>query len=209
MAAVLATIHALDPAALGLTWLRAPAPGKAAAAAMLDRLTEDLRAIDEPHPALELALRWLRTHVPAPTPATVVHGDFRVGNLLIGPEGLRSVLDWENVHLGDPHADLAWLCVRAWRFGQDHLPVGGIGEREPFLRAYEARSGRTVDRAAHFYWEVLGNVQWALGALGQARRHLSGVAPSIELAALGRVCAEMEMEALDLLADHEEGSDAR
>jgi aminoglycoside phosphotransferase (APT) family kinase protein len=208
MAAVLAAIHRLDPAALGLGPHRAPAPGQSAAAWLLDRLTADLRASDEPHPALELALRWLHARVPAPAPVVVVHGDFRVGNVLVGPEGLRAVLDWENVYLGDPHADLAWVCVRAWRHGQDRLPVGGVGEREPFLRAYAAHGGRPVDPARLFYWEVLGNVQWAIGALGQARRHLSGAAPSIELAALGRVCAEMELEALDLIAGHEEGRHA-
>jgi aminoglycoside phosphotransferase (APT) family kinase protein len=138
----------------------------------------------------------------------VVHGDFRVGNLLVGPDGLRAVLDWENVYLGDPHADLAWLCLRAWRFGQDHLPVGGLGAREPFLQAYAAHGGQAIDRAALAYWEVLGNVQWAIGSLGQARRHLSGAAPSIELAALGRVCAEMELEALDLMLAHEAGRHA-
>ncbi|HET8628548.1 MAG TPA: hypothetical protein VFL91_14095, partial [Thermomicrobiales bacterium] len=56
-----------------------------------------------------------------------------------------------------------------------------------------------VDRERAFYWEVMGNFQWALGALGQARRHLSGQEPSIELAALGRIAAEMELELLDLI----------
>jgi aminoglycoside phosphotransferase (APT) family kinase protein len=199
MGALLAALHALDPAAHGLTWLRAPAPGRSAEVAALDRLEAELRAIDEPHPALELGLRWLRAHAPPPAPLVVVHGDFRVGNLAVGPEGLRRLLDWENVHLSDPHADLAWACLRAWRFGVDHLPVGGVGRRAAFYDAYERAGGRPVDRQRAFYWEALGNFQWAIGALGQARRHLSGQAPSIELAALGRVCAEMELELLDLI----------
>ena len=203
--AALAAIHAVDPVAHGLGFLRAPAPGQSAAAATLDRLEADLRAIDEPHPALELGLHWLREterRAPAPEPPVLVHGDYRVGNFVVGPEGLRYVLDWENAHLGDPHADLAWTCVRAWRFGMDHLPVGGVGEREPFYAAYERARGRPVDPERVFYWEVLGNLQWALGALGQARRHLSGLEPSIELASLGRICAEMELELLNLIAQH-------
>ncbi len=201
MGELLAAIHALDPAAHGLDFLRAPAPGQSAADATLDRLEADLRAVDEPHPALELGLRWLRQHAPAPEPPVVIHGDFRVGNFMVGPEGLRGVLDWENAHLGDPHADLAWCCVRAWRFGQDDLPVGGVGPRAPFYAAYERASGRRVDPARVFYWEVMGNMQWALGALGQARRHLSGQERSIELASLGRIAAEMELELLDLIGD--------
>ncbi|HEX5503928.1 MAG TPA: phosphotransferase family protein [Thermomicrobiales bacterium] len=199
MAEALAAIHRVDAAAHGLAFLRAPRPGQPAAEVTLERMEADLRALDEPHPALELGLRWLRAHMPPAAPPVLVHGDFRVGNLVVGPEGLRAVLDWENAHLGDPHADLAWACVRAWRFGVDHLPVGGVGAREPFYASYERAGGRAVDRERAFYWEVMGNFQWALGALGQARRHLSGQEPSVELAALGRIAAEMELELLDLI----------
>jgi aminoglycoside phosphotransferase (APT) family kinase protein len=199
MAAELAKIHAVDPAAAGLAFLRAPAPGQSAAALTLDRLEADLRAVDEPHPALELGLRWLRQHDPGPGPLVPIHGDFRVGNLIVGPAGLRAVLDWENAHLSDPHADLAWVCVRAWRFGKDDLTAGGITDRETFFRAYERAINRPVDRDRAFYWEVMGNLQWATGALGQARRHLSGLEPSIELASLGRIAAEMELELLNLI----------
>jgi aminoglycoside phosphotransferase (APT) family kinase protein len=193
-----------------LDFLRAPGPGQTAAAAALARMDADLRAIDEPHPALELTLRWLQRHDPGPGDLVLLHGDFRVGNFMVGPEGLRGVLDWENVHIGDPHADLAWISVRAWRFGMDGLPVGGVGERAPFYEAYTRASGRSVSPRRLRYWEVLGNVRWALGALGQARRHLDGLERSIELASLGRIAAEMELEALDLIAaaDAEEARDA-
>lgn len=205
IAEALAAIHGVDPAAPHLESLRRPAPGQSPAAAALEQMEADLRAIDEPHPAVEMSLRWLRAHDPGPTDLVVVHGDFRVGNFIVGPEGLRSVLDWENVRLGDPHTDLAWICVRAWRFGRDDLPVGGIAERTPFYAAYTRASGRPVSPRRAFYWEVLGNVRWALGALGQARRHLSGLEPSIELASLGRIAAEMELEALNLIAAAENG----
>jgi aminoglycoside phosphotransferase (APT) family kinase protein len=200
----LAAIHSVDPLAHGLDFLRAPAPGQSASEARLNQLEADLQTIDEPHPALELGLRWLRIHAPATARLVLVHGDYRVGNFVVGSEGLRSILDWENVHRSDPHADLAWICLRSWRFGQDHLPVGGVSAREPFYAAYEAASGYPVDRWQAFYWEVLGNVQWALGALGQARRHLSGLAPSIELASLGRISAEMEWEVLKLIEQGEQ-----
>lgn len=197
----LAAIHRVDPGARGLAFLHAPAPGQSAEEAAIARLEADLDAVDEPHPALELGLRWLRAHLPPPADQVLVHGDFRIGNFMIGPDGLRAVLDWENAHLSDPHADLAWCCVRAWRFGMDDRPFGGIAPRDPFYAAYERASGRQIDPGRAAYWEIAGNIQWALGALGQARRHLSGQAPSVELASLGRIAAEMELELLALIED--------
>jgi aminoglycoside phosphotransferase (APT) family kinase protein len=114
-------------------------------------------SFDEPHPAFELAFRWLDQHRPPPLPPTVLHGDFRLGNVIVGPEGLRAVLDWEIAHLGDPAEDLAWLCVRAWRFGAPGA-VGGIGEREELLAAYHAAGGVDIDLARLRWWEVLGSV---------------------------------------------------
>lgn len=195
----LAAIHRIDPRNPDLAFLRPPAEGQSVARAALERMEADLDAIDEPHPALELGLRWLRRNDPGPCDLVAVHGDFRVGNLIVGPEGLRAILDWENVHLGDPHEDLAWMGVRAWRFGQDRRTLGGIGERRPFYGAYARAGDRRVDTARVFYWELAGNIRWAIGALGQARRHLRGLEPSIELASLGRIAAEMELETLRLL----------
>lgn len=202
LARELARIHAIDAEAAGLTGrVLAPPPGVAPGTAELDRLTAELDATGEPHPAIELGLRWLRAREPAPPDALVlVHGDYRVGNFLVTERGLESVLDWEFAHLGDPAEDAGWMCVRAWRFGVDAKRLGGIGDRAPFLDAYERASGRALDPARVGWWEVFGNVKWAIGALGQAQRHLTGVQPSIELAAIGRICAEMEYEILHLIA---------
>lgn len=199
MAGQLARIHAVDPVAAGLEFLPAPARGASPAIAAVERLDRQLRDIGEPHPALELAIRWLRRYAPQRGRVVVVHGDFRIGNMLVGPEGLRAVLDWEFTHLGDPLEDIGWACVRAWRFGQDHLRFGGIGALEPFLEAYAAAGGERVMVEQVVYWEVLGNLGWAIGALAQARRHLHGQERSVELAVLGRLCAEMELELLDLI----------
>jgi aminoglycoside phosphotransferase (APT) family kinase protein len=199
MAEQLARIHAVDATTAGLDFLPASTPGASPALTIVEALDQQLREIDEPHPALELGLRWLRHHAPPCERLTVVHGDYRIGNILVGPAGLRAVLDWEFTHLGDPRQDIGWACVRAWRFGQDHLRFGGIGALEPFLAAYAAAGGRPVPAHEVFYWEVLGNLAWAIGALAQAQRHLSGQERSVELASLGRLCAEMELELLTLI----------
>ena len=198
---IAAAIHQIDCAKHGLGFLQAPAEGSPAAAE-LDRYEQIFHAIaPDPHPAFELALRWLRSRIPAATRRTFVHGDYRVGNVVFGPEGTRSILDWELAHVGDPMEDLAWLCVRAWRFGSDEKPVGGIGEREELFAAYERAGGGRVDPAHVHFWEVLGNLKWGIICIMQAKTHLDGFVRSVELASIGRRTAETEIELLNLIDD--------
>jgi aminoglycoside phosphotransferase (APT) family kinase protein len=193
IAAAAARIHAMPPAVLG----PATAADAAPAVAELVRYEGIYRQITpDPHPALELGLRWLAARAPARVRRTVVHGDFRLGNFIVGPEGLRAVLDWELAHVGDPMEDLGWLCVRAWRFGAEP-PVGGLCERERLFAAYERAGGAPVDPAVVRWWEVFGNLKWAVICIVQAQTFLGGV-KNVELASLGRRVAEVELELLDL-----------
>ena len=185
----LAAVHRIDPAAVP-------------ALEDVDQLARYRQVLDElgrPHPAFELAFRWLAEHRPVDSARTVVHGDFRNGNLLVGPEGLVAVLDWELAHVGDPLEDLAWVCVRAWRFGQEPM-VGGFGALDDLVGAYEERSGTTVDRDALHWWLVLGTLKWGIMCITQAEVHRSGAARSVELAAIGRRVCEQEHDVLNLVA---------
>jgi aminoglycoside phosphotransferase (APT) family kinase protein len=166
---------------------------------VLDQYTELLDSLGEPHPALELAMRWLRTRMPASERLTVVHGDYRNGNFIVGPEGIRAVLDWELVHVGDPWEDLAWVCTRSWRFGGDG-EAGGVGSRDDLYSAYERTSGIAVDAAAVHWWEVMSNVKWGVMTIVQAFTHLWGHVRSLELAAIGRRTVETEYDVLELIA---------
>jgi aminoglycoside phosphotransferase (APT) family kinase protein len=153
-----------------------------------DRLDE----IGEPHPAFELAFRWLDEHRPSPSPSvSVVHGDFRLGNVIVDTTGLQAVIDWELAHLGDPMEDLGWLCVPAWRFGS-RLPAAGVGTREQLFRAYGEEAGREVDPDVVRWWEVNGILRWGIICVTQAHVHTSGVVRSHELAAIGRRVCETE-----------------
>lgn len=167
---------------------------------VLEQLRRTLAQFEDASPALELGLRWLEEHRPEPTDDVVVHGDFRNGNLIVGPDGIRGVLDWEQVHRGDPMQDLGYLCVRAWRFGADQ-PVGGFGPYADLFRGYERVSGRSVDPEAVRWWQVYGTTWWGVGCMRQAWRHLSGVERSVELAAIGRRVWEQEYDVLLLLED--------
>lgn len=198
---ILAAVHRVSIDRHGLAKdLAGPLEGKSPAESELQRIEGTFRSIaPEPHPAFELAIRWLKGRPPASGEPTLVHGDYRLGNLIIGPEGVRSVLDWELAHVGDPLEDLAWVCVRSWRFGNDQLPVAGVGQREDLYRAYEAAGGREVDAAAVHWWEVFGNLRWGVFCIMQARAYLDGLSKSVELATIGRRTAETEWELLNLM----------
>ncbi|HET8527315.1 MAG TPA: phosphotransferase family protein [Gaiellaceae bacterium] len=167
--------------------------------ARLERMVEELDDVGEPRPAIELGLWWLREHRPPAREPVVVHGDYRIGNVVVGPDGLRGVLDWEFAHVDDPVRDVAFGLVRAWRFGVPEKRLGGIGDAEPYLERYNELTGFDVTAAELDYWELAGNVGWAIGCLTQMQRHLSGRDRSVELAVLGRLGAEVEYEICKLL----------
>ena len=182
---VLARIHQVNPDSVpGLPRLDA-----------LGQLTGLYEAFAEPRPALEIGLRWLAGHRPAPAADALVHGDFRTGNLMIGADGLHGVLDWELAHRGDPRQDLGWLCTKAWRFGSAS-PVGGFGARADLMAGYAAGGGTPPDEETQCWWELYGTVRWALLCRRQAERYLAEDEPSIELAVLGRRVCEQEYDIL-------------
>jgi len=188
MAEELAKIHAIPAARVSFL-----------PEANLDRMVEELDEVGEPHPAIELGLWWLRENRPPRRDPVVVHGDYRIGNLVVGEEGLVGVLDWEFAHLDDPVRDLAFALVRAWRFGVPEKRLGGVGPVEPYLERYNELTGFDVQPDELDYWELAGNVGWAIGCLTQMQRHLTGRDRSVEFATLGRLGAEVEYEICNLL----------
>lgn len=167
-----------------------------------DQLTEwrsRLDAMGDTTATFEWAFRWLAANRPAPSPPHLVHGDYRMGNLIVDGSDLAAVLDWELVHVGEVYEDLAWFCIRAWRFGAPaDRAAGGLGSIEDFLCGYEQAGGTAVDRAAFHWWLVLATLRWGVICRYQAERHLSGQTRSVELAAIGRRVCETEWDLLNL-----------
>jgi hypothetical protein len=157
-----------------------------------------LDALGEVRPALELGVRWLAAHRPPGGSKVTVHGDYRLGNFLVGAGGLRGVLDWELAHTGDPAEDVGWLCAPAWRFGGSG-EVGGFGALPELLAAYGAAGGEAIAPARVHWWQVYATVKWAAICALQASAHLSGVSRSVELATIGRRVCESEWDLFGLL----------
>jgi len=151
-------------------------------------------------PVLELAFRVLRRDMPPPAVATLVHGDFRTGNLMIDPaSGLVAVLDWELAHIGDPAEDIGWLCVNSWRFGAVENRAGGFGGLDAVLEAYAVAGGTPPEKSRVSYWQMLGSLKWAVMCLMMYEIFRSGVDPSLERAAIGRRISECEADLLALM----------
>lgn len=167
--------------------------------AALNELRSTVERLPTPRPALETVLAWLDRNRPEAREVTLVHGDFRTGNFLCDPTGLRGVLDWEFAHFGSPAEDLAWISVRDWRFYVLDKPIGGFCDRASFYRAYREASGRNISLEALHWWEVFGNARWAAGAVQQGERYKTGEKRDLELIAIARRAAEMEWEALRLI----------
>ncbi|MES1928831.1 phosphotransferase enzyme family protein [Salinisphaera dokdonensis CL-ES53] len=191
---VLAAIHRVPT-------VDAPYLQQVSVAQWLDRQYREYRSYREPRPVFELAFQWLRQNLPRePAEPALVHGDFRNGNLMINRHGLRAVLDWEMAHIGDPMADLGWLCVDSWRFGEIDHPVGGFGSREQLFAGYEEASGVTVCPETVWFWEVFGCLKWGIICQKMARSFSDGTDRTVERGAIGRRASETEIDLLARLA---------
>jgi aminoglycoside phosphotransferase (APT) family kinase protein len=167
----------------------------------LDYWHHHLHRLTQERPVLELGLAWLVDHAPDDSVRhALVHGDFRMGNLLVEDDAVSGVLDWELVHLGEPLDDLGWFCTKAWRFSRSEEPAGGLGSYEDLVAIYEEESGTAVDPAALHWWEVLNTFKWGVMCVQQYQRHARGIEPSLELASLGWRTCEAEWDLLYLLS---------
>jgi aminoglycoside phosphotransferase (APT) family kinase protein len=156
------------------------------------------RGFGLPRPVLELAFAWLKSNAPAAAAPVLVHGDFRLGNLIVDEGGLGAVLDWELAHIGDPREDIAWLCVNSWRFGHSEKRVGGFGDLPELLDAYAAAGGPQFTPAEIDWWEILGSLKWGVMCMIMYSAYKTGADPSVERAAIGRRVSENEIDLINL-----------
>ncbi len=192
---VLARIHAIDPGATGL----APHLEVLPPEAFVNRMWTQYREMGTPQPMIDYSARWLLDHLPEAGEPRLVHNDFRNGNIMVAPDGVKAVLDWEVCHLGDPMRDLGWICTNSWRFGRRELPVGGFGSYDDLFAGYEEVSGRPVDRSRVKFWEVFGSYWWAIGCLKMGDHYRHGPDPTVERPGIARRSSECQVDCVNLL----------
>ena len=192
---VLAKIHAIDLEETGLTrYLDAITPAE-----YVEQTWARYRDFETAQPMIDYTGRWLVDNLPGDYSPSLVHNDFRNGNIMFDQQGIVAVLDWEVAHIGDPMRDLGWICTNSWRFGRSDLPVGGFGDYEDLFAGYESVSGEEVDRDRVRWWEVFGSFWWAIGCLGMAEHYRTGPDKTVERPAIGRRSSECQVDCVNLL----------
>jgi aminoglycoside phosphotransferase (APT) family kinase protein len=192
ISAELAKIHAITPRAD----IAIPVMDTSAALADLKSRFLDYGG---DRPIIALAIRWCEDNLPPASPPVLVHGDFRMGNLMVDASGISAVLDWELAHWGDRHDDIAYGCLTVWRFGHLEKPAYGLASLSDFFVAYEAAGGEFVDPARFHFWMIYRTLWWALGCLQMAEFWRSGTDRSLERAVIGRRTSENELDLLMLM----------
>ncbi|TYK57888.1 phosphotransferase family protein [Pseudomonas synxantha] len=192
----LARIHSISPARNDLAFLSRSESSPAQT--LIQRAQDFLDKHTTPHPILEWCLRWLELNAPPSNQQVLCHRDYRTGNYMVDEQGLTGILDWEFAGWSDPLEDIGWFCAKCWRFGNDAAQAGGVGQREDFYRGYERIAQTSIAREHVLYWEVMAHLNWALIAIQQAERHVSGQERSLNLALTGHIVPELEWEILNL-----------
>jgi aminoglycoside phosphotransferase (APT) family kinase protein len=197
LGAELARIHAIRPPRRELGFL-----GEAEADPAMARIRahrESLARLAAPQPAIEYVLRRLERSRKRPAAITLVHGDYRIGNVMVEEGRIAAVLDWEFADWGDPDEDLGWFTARCWRFGREDLEAGGVADRADFYSGYERVSGRKVALETAPYWEAMAAIRWAIIALQQGERHRGEEKPGLEAALSGRMAPQLVQEAMTVM----------
>jgi aminoglycoside phosphotransferase (APT) family kinase protein len=188
----LAELHSIEPASLGLEDFGRPSNYLQR---QIGRWTKQYRAsVTEPIPAMDQLIDWLPTYMPEERSARIVHGDFKIDNLIFHPTEPRvlAVLDWELATLGDPLADFAYHGM-AWHLEPDlfrgwageNLAALGIPSEEDYVQAYAAWTGLTEVPHWRFYL-VFSMFRLAAILQGIAKRATDGTAADHDAASVGR-----------------------
>lgn len=166
---------------------------------LIQEVWDTYQNLNIPLPMVDYTARWLLENLPNQQRTTLVHSDFRNGNLMVNPQGIEAVLDWELAHIGDPIQDLGWLCVNSWRFGNRELTVGGFGHLDDLLAGYEKETGIAITAQEVLFWQVYGSFWWSVGTLSMAQTWRTGETPSLERPVIGRRSSEAQMDCVNLL----------
>jgi aminoglycoside phosphotransferase (APT) family kinase protein len=136
-----------------------------------------------PYPLAEWGIRWLKAHGPVAPHVAIVHGDYRTGNFLEQDGHITAILDWELVHLGDPHEDLGWASLPMYMGGSKF--ISRLAEPEWFYRRYSEKVGFEVSMASVRYYQAFSLLKLAATHMAAARCFEDGRFNDMRMPAMG------------------------
>lgn len=136
-----------------------------------------------PHPMLHKLFAWLRANAPVAPRLSIVHGDYRLGNFLEVEGSITAVLDWELVHLGDPHEDLAWTCLPQYRGGTPLMSK--LVSREDLYARHAAHTGEAVSESSMRYYTLFSLAKLAVTHIAAAYAFERGGFRDLRMPAMG------------------------
>lgn len=136
-----------------------------------------------PYPMVEWAIRWLKDRCPVAPRVSIIHGDYRTGNFLETDGRITSILDWELVHLGDPHEDLGWASLPTYMGGSKL--ICRLAEPDWFYERYERGAGFPVSQASVRYYRALSLLKLAATHMAAARCFEEGRFNDMRMPAMG------------------------
>ncbi|WP_420466020.1 phosphotransferase family protein [Panacagrimonas sp.] len=137
----------------------------------------------KPYAMLTWAFRWLRQNLPVAPRVSLVHGDYRLGNFLEQDGRITAILDWELVHLGDPHEDLGWAFLPQYTGGSGL--ICRLLTKEDFIAQYEREAGFQVNPASLQFYLVFSLVKLAITHMAAVRCYEDGRFNDMRMPAMG------------------------
>lgn len=195
---VIAHLHTIDYAAIGLADYGKPGNYFAR---QIERWTRQYQAsVTEPIEAMDQLLAWLPAHIPPGEETSIVHGDFRIDNLIFHPTEPRilAVLDWELSTLGHPFADFSYHCM-TWHIAPGQfrgiagldLQALGIPSQQDYIAAYAARTGKTIRLEDFNFYLAFNMFRLASIMQGIMKRYVDGTAASAQALESGKMARPM------------------
>jgi len=136
-----------------------------------------------PYPAAQWAIRWLKHHCPVAPRVAIVHGDYRTGNFLEQQGKITAILDWELVHLGDPHEDIGWVSLPMYMGGSPHFCR--LTEPEWFYERYSEKAGFEVSMESVKYYRAFSLLKLTATHMAAARCFEEGRFNDMRMPAMG------------------------